>query len=190
MLFSLEEIRTKASSRKEETSPELVEDLECLLREALATSEVSLSASLFGSSQVIRVSVCLRETLSAMSLMMDLDRVDFSTAAGTSEISGDPLLFGILVEKLIFLAMASLGEGPGRILLSAGLFTSDGETKFYLEVADSAGLRDWHRGVGSGNAAAFHLDKLAREFSAKISSLYESGRGTTVRLVFPLHSSR
>ena len=130
-------------------------------------------------STVFHIDTCLKETLSALSLTMSLDRVNCHLGAGSAELAGDPILFGILVEKLLSAAYSD--SEKSRITLSTGVLNFRENIRCYLDVAESQG--DPLQGYEIGRFS--ELEQLAGSFGATVSSFSDPGRGATVRILFP-----
>jgi PAS domain S-box-containing protein len=183
LLVSLGEICEKASLLISRTPVELVKEMEASLGQALSQGHQSFIAPSSTTNPAFKVDTCLSDTLSALSLTRDLDRLDCFLDAGQAELVGDPLLFGILVEKLIFPAIASVEIGQGRVTLTTGFLQIGEKKSCFLEVADTGTEGDKNSAITTSS----QLKHLADSFGGSVSSLYEPGRGSTVRVLFPLN---
>ena len=126
----------------------------------------------------------LSDILSALSLAKELERLTFLPNAGGAVLAGDPVLFGVLVERLLELASA-LPSPDGSITLSTGFLDLDGQRNCFLEAAKTRVGEISESETRSGPMEICGLQQLAENFAGKVSSFHESNRGTTIRVLLP-----
>ena len=164
---------------------ELVGEVEASLEQAVFDELRGLVATETETPPTFPIDTCLKETLSALSLSREFDRLTCLPDADGAVLSGDPILFGVLLEKLIDLVEVSLISGEGRITVSTGFLNIDEQKTPFLEVSGVGAVREPASGVYPDLTRTSGLKQLVENFRGKVSSFQESNRGTTTRILFP-----
>ncbi|MFA5504299.1 MAG: ATP-binding protein [Vulcanimicrobiota bacterium] len=176
-----------------EFKSDFVEGLKKVAGSASALKELSIKFSC----RPLKLDSFLLEVIPKLTSRLDSTRLAYSLRGKEQSICANPVLLATLVDDLLKNAFQALQSERDRVTVSTGKLN---EKTVYLEIADTGvGMDETTRKQmfepffttrkGARGMGLYEVLRIVRGHQGEISVLSELGRGTTVRVVFPLMSA-